>query len=84
MSLLDEIRAARDRKEGVGPRPLRKRGYHRALKSRRLWALVEEANRTVLNELSRVMYTDQEGDLVIGMRGLAAWLPNCPNTSSNF
>lgn len=65
---------------GVTPNPIRKRGYHRALKRGDKWALSEKVIRDMINtyysDLSGLNFTDK-------LLGLSKWLPE-PGTPIYF
>lgn len=67
-----EIKAAVSRDEGGNPRPIRKRGWHRALKRKESWAIGEDIMRKAIQHLCCLLYASH-GPLK--MRGFAAWLP---------
>ena len=50
--------AIRDSKPGDGRRPIRKRGFHRALKRGEFWAKIEQGTRNIMNSLARDMFRE--------------------------
>ena len=52
-----------------GARPIRKRGFHRAVKRGELWALCEQGHRDTIREMNRMMFAPQDG-LPVKFRGI--------------
>lgn len=50
------LKAIAQADRGVEPRPIRKRGYHRALKRGASWAIMQKMQRDMLNEIAKQMY----------------------------
>lgn len=59
---------------GVRPRPIRKRGYHRALKRGETWAQMEKMSRDMMKTIAK-MYLPIVEDVLFGrMAGLREFL----------
>lgn len=62
-----------DPKQGAQPKKsIRKRGYNRALKRREVWALIEEGQRTLLNDVNRWIFDPLCNNNTLYMIGLSA------------
>lgn len=59
---------------GARTRPIRKRGYHRALKRGELWALNEHMFKTIACDLNQQLFSPRAPDIFIRMAGLSAFL----------
>lgn len=60
---------------GGQPRSIRRRGYHRALKRKETWAIVEQEYESMIKDL----WSDLYSDLIYKPNpflGLSAWIPN--------
>jgi hypothetical protein len=53
---------SRDALEGGRPRPIRKRGFHRALRRGIYWAVFQDATVRMVNELSRSFFARSAQD----------------------
>lgn len=63
---------------GVTPNPIRKRGYHRALKRNAPWALHQRATYEMINDISKHLYGPLLNSEIFDdnkLFGLSAWLP---------
>lgn len=64
---------------GNKPRPIRKRGYHRALKRKEPWAMYDAVILSLVNDTLRDLYRSQLENSVYEIpkfAGLSAWIPN--------
>lgn len=69
---------------GGQPKPIRKRGYHRALKRSEPWAISKKSWGDLLNKFSADMYAPAMSAYILTdnpflkMQGLSSWLPSTP------
>lgn len=57
----------------LGDRPIRKRGFHRALKRREVWAVMKEMTSRMNEQISREFFglsQDSSSDEVVGLKEL--------------
>jgi hypothetical protein len=65
--------ASPDPAAGDGPEPIRKRGYHRALKQNKKWALYKKSLQDVINNVVADLYCPSHNAYIL--TGLSKWLP---------